>query len=143
MTNRQKPASLAFLLIGASLSIQVIAQPYYRWVDENGLVHYSQQQPIGIQGVEVAQIPRTHITAPYLDEPEETQQGLAEATETENASVFGRDQEMCQKVLQSLAVMQENEVVNMTMPDGSVVQIHGESRQSEIERLSAMQDYYC
>lgn len=122
------------------------AQAYYRWVDEEGVVHFSQQPPLNVANVEQRAVPLTHITAappPSATNASETAPGDDEEGSSGGTGVFGRNEAMCSQVQQSLATMRSHEVINMSMEDGSILQVHGESRQAEISRLLALQDYYC
>ncbi len=134
-----------FALMGSlALATATQAQQYYRWVDDEGVVHFSQQPPPDNSQAEQRVVPSTPLaTAPAEQVAQATDDSAIVPGAEEGTGVFGRDEEMCNQVRQSLATMRENEVINMTMQDGEIVQIHGESRQAEINRLLSMQSYYC
>ena len=57
---------------------------------------------------------------------------------------FGKDQEICEQVLQSLQTMNEFENIVMTDPEtGNGIFLSESERTAEQERLIGMRNYYC
>jgi hypothetical protein len=127
---------LALLPIGAE------AQQYYRWVDADGVSHFSQNPPPSDIEAERALLPRTSpVNASATAVPEEQ---AASASSGETLNSFGKDPDLCSQVLQSLQTMNEYENIVMTDPDtGDGVYLSESERAAEKVRLENMRSYYC
>jgi hypothetical protein len=132
------------LLILASIS--TIAQEYYRWVDADGVAHYSQQPPAENPEAEQQSLEQTPLTQAIANS--ETSSETPETVNTDadysGTSAYGKDPELCAQVLQSLQTMNEFENIVMTDPEtGDGIYLSESERAAETIRLEGMRGYYC
>lgn len=138
------------LAVALFVAAPAAAQQYFRWVDENGVVHFGQTPPPGVK-VD-AQTGRLQ-PQPNLAEAQTLQPGTAATAGTSSVPAggapqtdasFGKNAEMCAKATQSLATLNAHSTVVMTDPvTGNGVYLSDSERVAEIARLQNMQSYYC
>ncbi len=128
-------------LLPTLTSISAVAQTYYRWVDAEGVSHFSQNPPP--EGVDAEQnlLPRTAA----IDTPQQEASAQTEQSEVPTSlNSFGKDPELCAQVLQSLDTMNSYENILMTDPTtGDGIFLSESERAAEKIRLEGMRDYYC
>ena len=149
MNIKKKP--LIFLLSTYLISGTIAAQEYYQWIDENGVTQFSQQPPDGHPDLEEKQLDTTPLTLPIQNQNDsQTAQTLTDNEQSDTVEQafgldsFGKDQEVCAQVLQSLQTMNEFENIVMTDPEtGNGIFLSESERAAEQERLIGMRNYYC
>lgn len=135
---RQK---LLLIAMTALLPVLASAQQYYRWVDENGVSHFSQNPPPEQVSAEVGLLPRSALVGDQ-NLPSESTDEVSSGEETLNS--FGKDPELCSQILQSLQTMNEHENIVMTDPEtGNGFYLSESERAAEQIRLEDMRSYYC
>ncbi len=130
----------------------------YRWVDENGVIHYGDQveSPANAERVEIQRdLNRENQAAPDPATTVDTQQAepqpsyaqqlrderaqkRAEATE-----VAQETEEACEKVREMVATLEPSNRVMVTGEDGSVSRMDGEVRVQKVAEGKAFLDEYC
>lgn len=126
----------------ALLPIGIEAQQYYRWVDADGVSHFSQSPPPSDVEAERALLPRTSPVNATNTAVQEQQASSVNSGETLNS--FGKDPDLCSQVLQSLQTMNEYENIVMTDPEtGDGFYLSETERAAEKVRLENMRSYYC
>ena len=142
------------MVLGLLLIITpVMSQEMYRWVDENGNLHFSQNPPVENQQAELIRVetsrassstPSNSSAAAATGGNQAGNQTATAAAVTQGNPGYGKDPEMCSQILQSLQTMRTNENIVMTDPaTGNGVYLSETERQAEIIRLQNMQSYYC
>lgn len=135
------------LLLVALLGLAVIspaqAVSLYKWVDENGHVHYSQTPP-DKSAAKSEQI-QVKDTNPY-----QTEQDKAAARKSDEnkptttdaaAQVVETRKKNCEIARQNLQTFQNSDRVQQ--PDGTVITLSEEMRASKIKEAQAMINAYC
>lgn len=128
-------------LLPAFAPLATTAQTYYRWVDAEGVSHFSQNPPPEGVDAELDLLPKSSAidTTPKQTAAQQDQQGVAESLNS-----FGKDPELCAQVLQSLETMNSYENIVMTDPTtGNGTYLSESERAAEKIRLEGMRDYYC
>ena len=145
---------LAIFLLLSLAATPILAQQYYRWVDERGVVHFSQTPPPDIsQAAEQARLQRLPEIGASRAPSTTTTTGSPSAQATPDdepgnpqamSQSFGKDPALCEQVLQSLDVLSRHETVVMTDPEtGDGIYLSANERTAEIARLQNMRAYYC
>lgn len=139
----------AFILM---LTFAAAAQAeVYRWVDEDGTVHYSETPPAGAQTQKVA--PPSTPTDPsggnyYEDYLEQRQQQQA-AREAAEQEAQEKKQELaakakeCQDLAGSIEFLETHPQIKLQQEDGNVVFLTEEQRQSRITERRAQYQEHC
>jgi len=128
------------LIFLAFIPLAALSQEYYRWVDADGVSHFSQNPPPEGVLAEQALLPRNMPTTEVTVE-----QNVAESEgDQETLNSFGKDPELCTEVLQSLQTMNQYDNIVMTDPEtGNGVYLSETERAAERVRLENMRSYYC
>jgi hypothetical protein len=139
---------LATLLVSVSVHAQI-----YKWVDENGQTHYSQQPPESGQAQVVDVPPPPPVD---VDEAQEEvdqlieQQQAAEQAEQEaqqEAEEAARQQaikeENCRIASQNLTQYQNNPGRRVMDEEGNVTRLVEEERQQKMQEFQEQIDLYC
>lgn len=114
----------------------VSAQPAYKWTDENGVVHYSDQPP-----PDNAKAERVDLRAggPRAERPEED----VEAAPTEGAR-SAQSVNACEAARRNITVLEENSRVQMDLDgDGTPEELTPEQREQELERARGLAALLC
>lgn len=143
---------LCLLSAALMLSFSVHAQ-IYKWVDENGQTHYSQQPPESGQA-ETVDVPPPPPIAPEQarDEVQELidQQQAAEQAEQEAQQQAQQEaeqeairQENCRIAQQNLTAYQNNPGRRVMDEEGNVTRLDEDMRQQKIQEFQEQVDLYC
>ena len=132
--------NLSIIATSLLLATQAHASKYYKWVDEDGQVHYSQHAPSNHESKEVkvwgakSSISSTsssavsHSTSPVATQPK-----------AEDIPVAKKDPEACRKAQKNIQSLSTKPIVQD--PDGNVMTI--DQKNKEIERSKAIADVHC
>ncbi len=137
----RRNALTAMIAIGLGLSTQVSADQVYKWVDENGTIHYSDIKPNNVEsenvrvktGKSTGSRPSAQSQAQDLDNQQ--QQELQDRAQRLQAETAARENDaQCQLVRDNLQKLQENSRVKVN--DG------GEFRYLTPEEIAAKKAEY-
>lgn len=131
-----------FICLAVLIPLSSVSQEYYRWVDSDGVSHFSQNPPPDNIAAEQAALPQNALTTPANTAVQTDTQQPTNSGETLNS--FGKDPQLCSQILQSLQTMNEHENIVMTDPDtGDGFYLSESERAAEKIRLENMRSYYC
>ncbi len=136
------------------------ARSMYRWVDEHGNVHYSDQRPSGREADRVGDEPRM---APGQEEPPATADtGTEEDTseeerqrqqqryeqrmqehEEQRQDAEARNREMCEQIRQELARLEQGGRLRAPGEDGQLHYLSEEQRQERIANQQRILEERC
>ena len=151
-----KPIALFSLLVFAS---QLQAAKIYKWVDENGQIHYSSQKPPGqeVETVKVRKGPK--VAAPEAAEadpvdpnepvdPQASEETDAEAEAEARAQLARADaanrQRLCEQARQNLAALNNSvRVQRIDEKTGEAVRMTDDQRVSALARANQAIREYC
>jgi hypothetical protein len=144
------------LLFGlTTMCNSLLAQQFYRWVDENGVEHFSQTPPEG-RSAELDSIPQTHLTrgtgGPIGGS--DTPAGSSENMENQQNSTAQQaaadpraptpNEEMCRRIRANLNMLQNRTRAQMVDPDTGETRMMGiEDIESERTRLQDLLSKHC
>ena len=119
-----RPSLLAILLIGLSLgfvtSPVMAAKSYYKWVDENGVTHYTARKPYDKDAEAISVStgqPRDADGQPIRLEDEATGPGGQQSAASDPDA--NKDPERCKIAQSNLKVINENARIREKTDDGS------------------------
>jgi hypothetical protein len=135
------------LLLVALLGLAVVspaqAVSLYKWVDENGHVHYSQTPPD--KSATQSEQMQVKDTSPYQTEQEKAEARKSEegkpATTDAAAQVVETRKKNCEIARQNLQTFQNSDRIQQ--PDGTVITLSDEMRASKVKEAQAMISAYC
>ena len=139
--NRKIRLSIVLLLCAGIIGATgVMAKEMYRWTDENGVVHYSDQKPAGQQEYQTSQVPDSTpvpaaepaAAAPAAEEPSVAQQRreeIAEKKQEARESQAQRESE-CAAWQAEVDRLEPNRRVFFTNEDGET------ERMDDVERVN-------
>ncbi len=132
---------LALALLGLTLTLPAQAVSLYKWVDENGRVHYSQTPP----EASAAESERIQVKDrnPYQSNLEEQRQGDETKPSTTNsaADVVITREKNCEIAKQNMETFKNSDRVKQ--PDGKIITLSEEMRESKIKEMQALINAYC
>jgi hypothetical protein len=145
---KQLCLALATLLITFTAHAQI-----YKWVDENGQTHYSQQPPVTGEAQQI------DVPPPPPVDPEAAQQEVDELIEqqeaAEQAEQEAREQaqqeaeqqaireENCRIARQNLEQYQNNPGRRVVDEEGNVTRLREEDRQQKMQEFQQQIDEFC
>lgn len=145
--NMKPSLSAALLLAGCLLTASAAAaEKVYKWVDEQGITHYSQTPPPGVAAEPVAVTAggggddaaldryREIISPPKAEAPD----GKAKEGDIEPAQKAEARARNCKLARERLAVLTSRSRILVLQPDGTSVRLTEEERQAEIERMKTI-----
>ncbi len=152
MTVAKTPA-LWGLALGLALAAPLQAAEIYKWVDEEGVTHYSQQPPPSGDADRVGvDTPPDEEIAREREEMEETGERLeaqreqrreAEQQAQENAAERERRQQRCADLRASLQKLTENRRLLVPDEEGNVRRLSEEERQQRVAERRRQIDEQC
>lgn len=116
----------------------------YKWVDQNGQVHYSQVPPTHLKSTEInvaiqqAKAPKTKAVTKSDDQPDKTEAEIIEDAEEEKqrlVQVAQRRKESCIDAKHNLMVLENNNHVREKI-DGEYSVLSQQEREKRIQRLT-------
>ena len=139
------------VLICLGYSEPSIAGKVYRWVDENGQVHFGSQPPPEQRTqaeqyhVQVQKAAPTAIKAPPAEASSNDMAGSDEAEKIVLNSGVSEEEskEYCQNARQFLTTLQGNSSTRFKQEDGSVRPFTAEERQSKEKQALEMMEQFC
>ena len=140
---------IAFFVVLAALPIGLHAE-IYKWVDRNGLTHYSERKPIGSQSVQIVNPKAGKATAERQSWEEQDQQFSErreavgkKAEEAQAAAELAAQKKVaCNDAMQRLARLQRPRV-NRVADDGTRTRMREEQRQEELAATRDAIKEYC
>lgn len=136
---------LVIALLGLTSSLPVQAVSLYKWVDENGRVHYSQTPP-DTKARESEQM-QVKDSNPYQPTQENEAAGNEEKnnaeprTTDEAAKIVETRKQNCEIAKQNLTTYQNSDRVKQE--DGTVIKLSEEMRAAKIKEAQALVNAYC
>jgi hypothetical protein len=150
-------ATAAALLMMASLSAS--ADEIYRWVDENGVVNYTQQKPRNTEAetiVTSSGTPRvandnpapTPVTSPSTGQPMSAEQekmleGLRAAERTRQQEIAKIKEQNCQQSRDVLSRLTLKDRIRVKGPDGEYTIMPEDERQERISKAQENIALFC
>lgn len=142
MTTHNAVASLLLFLLALPVHAAL-----FKWTDENGVTHFGQYPPAGVEA-ERLRAPPPPATDPAaarqrLDQTLEQRRTQAEErrqAEQKAADEAGRQaqrQKACQAARDDLATLQRGGHHRVRLPDGSVTYLNDEQRRQRIDKAKA------
>lgn len=143
---------LCLALIALLLSFSVNAQ-IYKWVDDNGQTHYSQEPPASGDAQKIEAPPPPPIDPDEARKDVEAlieQQQAAEKAEHEAEQKAQQQaeqeailQENCRVARENLRLYQNNPGRRVMDEDGNVTRLREEDRQQKMQEFQEQIDLYC
>ena len=142
-------------LLGTAVAFQALAAgAVYKWVDETGETHYSQTYPTGNYEVE-----KIRNAPPPADDPEQVKQQLQKQVDDMNERAREQEdtkkeaiseaeyqkiiKENCANARKNLGALNEGGRKRYLTPEGEVVRLTEEERQSRIAEANKQIKEYC
>lgn len=128
----------ALALLGLTLTLPAQAVSLYKWVDENGRVHYSQTPPetSATQSEQMQLKDRT----PYGQQEEPEDASPPEITK-ETAKVVKVRERNCEIAKKNLETYRSSERIQQ--PDGTIITLSEEMRAAKMKEMQAQINAYC
>lgn len=129
-------AFCSLMLTAAATSLQ--AANFYKWTDENGVVHYSERAPQGKEAeIVTTQTPRSAppAAAPVAGEKKEGEQTAAESA---TPQVVKKDSAVCARAQKDLQVLISKPIVRQ---NGKVMTV--EEKNKAIQELQEIISVHC
>lgn len=132
------------LAAGASAAVSQAAT-YYRWVDDEGVPHYTSTPP---QGVISEKVNMGSGRAPVSDTPssathDETDQGQPQPADQTTTAQTSANKAYCEKARQRLQTLQSGRRLRMSTEDGGFRYLNEEDIQREIAETQKNMDESC
>jgi len=148
MTKRkslQDRLSRGLIIAGlAGLSLAASAATYYRWVDDEGITHYTAAPPQGIKSEKVTSYNHGSTPAPEPKPSEETDAVAKESAESQSAPpVSLKDPERCARAKQRINTLQSNNRIRMRSDDGEYHFLSQEEIQEELAKSQQAIEQSC
>lgn len=134
MNSLVRSALVWLVLLALFASTSVVAQTVYKWTDEKGVVHYSDQPPPASQASE-------QININTLGRRTSTQE---EAAGSAGDAAEQPDSPACTTARQNLVVFENNDVIRMDLDgDGTSEELTPEQRDQELARTRDLIALLC
>lgn len=137
--------------IALPLLLAVLSTPcqaaIYKWVDEKGVTHYTEQPPAGGKGQEIQ--PRVPAPAkqatPPAAQPADDKPAAADAPTPREVMTMPAEQmaEQCQKARQRLQQLESSPRILYRGADGEMIRAPEEERQRMIDEERKRIELYC
>lgn len=125
----------------------------YKWTDEDGQVHYTQQPPTGREAQEIKAPPPPTIdprdAQKQIDdlikqqEKQDRERTFEKALKKQKVQQQENEEKRCETAKSNLQKYQNNPNKLVRMPDGTVNRITEEERQQRISSLKEQVNVYC
>ncbi len=132
-----------FIGLYAVLFVTTTWAEAYKWVDDTGLVHFDQHPPAGDVQYETIDMPSSNPSD--AEETEQPAQKTADKTQEDPPAATPEQiqQKNCDTARERLAVLEQNQKVAMTDPNGKPQILNDEQRQAEIARSQESVKRFC
>lgn len=140
------PVLVVLTLLASSYASTTLAAKVYRWVDDNGQVHFGSQPPPEQRSqAEQYQIQVSQPTTPKAEDAPASEQGEDQGeTVTLNPSVSDEQaQEYCQQARKFLVALQGSYSTRFKQADGSFRPLTKEERSSKEKQAMDMMEKFC
>lgn len=120
----------------------VLAQQYYRWVDANGTVHFSENPPQDDVNATEEEVPQTALTrgSPSTSASPSANSATAAAAGSQATA----DTERCEKIRSNIQTLTSTSQVRRVDPDtGEAKLMSSEEHQQELERNRRLETENC
>lgn len=131
----------AICLAGLLVAAPAMATKVYKWVDENGVVNFSEHPPRNIPNEVLT--PKIGHSDPVNYETNETQTPATEQTSAEPQSQTTKDPARCESARKNLEVLQRFGRVRVPAEDGSFTYLTEAQQQEQIEATQKAIDESC
>jgi len=124
-------------LLALMLSVPLQAQSVYKWTDEKGVVHYSDQPPPDQAKAERLQIRTLTV---------QREEGRVEASQAQDGDDGEpkRESPACASARHNLVVLENNDIVRMDLDgDGEAEELTQEQREAELIRTRELIALLC
>jgi len=141
------------LFLFLSLPVTLVNADVYKWVDEEGQTHYSQQAPIG-QKTELLKAPPPPATLPadaqnkidqLINEQNEARYEQKRHAVEQQQTLKQQEQQAtnCKRSQENLQKFLDNPGRRYTQADGTVTRLAEEERQQRIQEFKQDINEYC
>ncbi|GLS82572.1 DUF4124 domain-containing protein [Paraferrimonas haliotis] len=139
------PILISLVICSAILSQSAQAQTIYRWVDEEGKVHFEEHPPVSgeYERIESDIIDRPGVTFYKKQGAESASKGDNDESETLAQLDLQQAQSQCANAQYDLDVLQSYQLVREKQRDGSMMVLDDEQKQRRINKVQARIDKYC
>ncbi|HXZ48807.1 MAG TPA: DUF4124 domain-containing protein [Usitatibacter sp.] len=114
----------------------------YKWVDANGVTHYSEMPPENIEAQQVPVRPGPSAEAPAPGAAPNVQQVLQQADE-ERESIAAKRKLYCDLAQRAIVALEADQPVAMVAADGAQVLLNAEQRATALADARRRADKYC
>ncbi|WP_041522421.1 DUF4124 domain-containing protein [Gilvimarinus agarilyticus] len=130
-------------LVGAFGSTQVFADTFYKWTDEEGVVHFGTRPPSGKQSTAIQ--PKTGHSEPvnYDHFASDDEQAAARQQQTATQDKANKDPERCKVAQSNLEILNRGGRVREPTDDGSFIYLSEEQKAERIEQAQEAVDESC
>ena len=134
-------------LLAVMLPVLAMAESMYKWVDENGVVHFSETPPNEMPDAEVVQQnspQRISNEPPVNDASDESDNGQVKASGS-GVSISTPEEKAsyCRSLKSNLAMLETSPRLQLTQPNGEQEILTDESRDREKARINRLLDLFC
>lgn len=131
---------LTSLLLVSSLSL---ATTYYRWLDDKGLVHYSETPPVGVESTSENSQREGSLAAPLSDKKPEEAAAAKKEEKKAQASEAEQQAANCDIARENLRIMANNRKIKVTQEDGTERDLSNEEIQAKKAEMEKNVDDFC
>jgi uncharacterized protein YcgI (DUF1989 family) len=133
MAHRATCGLLAALLYLSTTPL--MAGEYYKWVDSDGVTHFSEKPVLGADAKKVRTTTKTEEAASPAADAAASPNNNAEApAASAPAAVDPKQQEFCRTSKERLKSLQSGQRIRMVQPDGSFAYLDAQQVKDEINR---------
>lgn len=122
------------------------AQSVYKWVDDDGVTHYSQQPPPPGREVQLID-PNTSTDTQQASKPssDSASGGNADGSGTSSERGGGPKNmtEFCNQVRERIATLESSDPVSVRQPDDTLKRLSDEERAQQLERARGQLQQHC
>ncbi|RRJ82238.1 DUF4124 domain-containing protein [Aestuariirhabdus litorea] len=132
------------------------AASYYKWVDENGLTHFSATPPVGIPSIQIEKgmarpasgsggspLPAPGLAEPDSDETSTEKQAEQEGFQDQLAEADETRQKNCETAKQNKIQLTLKNRIRLLQEDGSYRVLSDAEKQQELRQADEAIDTYC
>lgn len=134
-------AGLVTLSLGSSAVVD--AREYYRWVDQNGVQHFTDKPPSGISAERVTSGVRTPPALLEEQEARAREQAQAAEQQAAQASRVEQNAERCKVERERLIALQSNRQIRMRDDQGNLRDLSPADVQTEIAQTQRAINQFC
>lgn len=136
----RRPHLLHLVLIGLSALVlhshSAAAKDMYKWTDENGVLHYTDKRPTGVEAETITKKTRRRVQEEAEQEAAQQEQQAAATSKKANA-------ERCKTEQDRLKTLNSSKSIRMKMEDGTVKILSPEDIAQEVAFARKAIDYFC